>query len=82
METRMITQHILHYFVDSDGSVDNISIETQENGKIVQRENIDYYDLVGLNVGIERFLSETKKFKGKIFLKKKAFDKFTKEQEK
>ena len=77
----MVTQHILHYYVNEDGSVDNISIDKVENGKTVNRENIDYSNLIGLSVGIDSFLSETKNYKGKIFLKKKAFDKFKEKQE-
>ena len=77
----MVKQHRVHYCVDRDGSIGKISIDTEENGKTVRSENIDYSDLIGLSVGIDSFLSETKRYKGKIFLKKKAFEKFKEKQE-
>jgi hypothetical protein len=77
----MVIQHRVCYYVDRDGSIGKISIDTEENGKTVRSENIDYSDLIGLSVGIDSFLSETKRYKGKIFLKKKAFEKFKEKQE-
>jgi hypothetical protein len=77
----MVIQHRVCYYVDRDGSIGKISIDTEENGKTVRSENIDYSDLIGLSVGIDSFLSETKRYKGKIFLKKKAFEKFKEKQD-